>query len=72
MTFSFGVRVTGNDEFGCLTAAQIEHHLRRKLEPRHHEGRVNAAFEAIARVGIDPELAPGLGDIEFVPQRGLD
>ena len=65
-------RIAGNDDLGRLAAAQIEHHLRRQLEPGQHEIRIDAALEAIARVGIDAELAPGLRDVDLVPQRRLD
>ena len=44
----------------------------RQLQPRHHEVRIDAALEAIARVRIDAELAPGLRDVERRPQRRLD
>ena len=35
---------------GRRSAAEIEHHLGRELEPRQHESRVDAALEAIARI----------------------
>ena len=53
-------------------AAEVEHHLGRELEPRHHEVRIDAALEAIARVRIDAELAAGLRDVERLPQRRFD
>ncbi len=46
--------------------------LRRELEARQQEGRIDAALEAIARVRIDAELAAGLRDVERLPQRRLD
>ena len=36
------------------------------------EGRIDAAFETIARVGHDSEFAAGPGDIGRVPQSGFD
>ena len=45
---------------------------RRKLEAGQHEGRIDAALEAVARIGIDAELAAGLGDGERLPQRRFD
>ena len=42
------------------------------LEPRHHEGGIDAALEAIARIRIDAELAAGLRDVDLVPQRRFD
>ena len=65
-------RIAGDHDLRRRAAAEIEHHLRRQLEARQHEGRIDAALEAIARVGIDGELAPGLRDVELVPQRRLD
>ena len=44
----------------------------RELEARQHEGRIDAALEAIARIGIDAELAAGLRDVERIPQRRFD
>ena len=67
-----GRRVAGDDDLGGLAAAQIEHHLGRQLEAGQHEIRIDAALEAVARVGIDAELAAGLRDVELVPQRRLD
>ena len=55
-----------------LAAAEVEHHAGRELEARQHEGRIDAALEAIARIGIDAELAAGLRDVERLPQRRLD
>ena len=53
-------------------AAQIEHHLRREFEARHHEIRIDAALEAVARIRIDAELAAGLRDVDRLPERGFD
>ena len=55
-----------------LPAANVEDHLRRQLEPGQAEGGVDTAFEAIACVAVDAELAAGLGDIERVPKRQFD
>ena len=46
--------------------------MRRQFEARHHEGRIDAALKAIAGIGIDAELAAGLGDIHRHPQRRFD
>src|SRR6185437_13900152 len=46
------------------TAAELHHHARRHLQPRHHEGSIDAALEAVARIRIDAELAAGLGDVD--------
>jgi hypothetical protein len=40
---SFGL--AGNGDFGGRAAAQLDHHLRGELEPRHHEIRIDAALE---------------------------
>ena len=64
--------LAGDDDLGRRAAAELDHHLRREFEPRQHEGRIDAALEAIARVGVDAELAAGLRDVERLPQRRLD
>ena len=56
----------------CRAAAQFQHQPGRHFQSRHHEGRIDAALEAIARIGIDAELAAGLGDVDLVPQRRFD
>ena len=68
----FRCRIASNDDLGWLASAQVEHHLRCKIQTRQHEGWVDTTFEAIARVRIDSELSSGLGNIEFVPQRRFD
>ena len=72
MMRSSAQRLAGDDDFRRLAAAQFEHQLGRELEARQHEGRIDAALEAIARIGIDAELAAGLRDVDRVPQRGFD
>ena len=66
------VRAPRNDCLRRPAAAQIEHHFCRQLEPGKHESRIDTALEPVAGVGIDAELAAGLGDIDLVPQRQLD
>ncbi len=58
--------------FRRRAAAYFHHQPGGHLKPRHHEGRVDAALEAIARVRIDAELAAGLRDVDLVPQRRFD
>ena len=53
-------------------AADLHHQARCQLQPRHHEGRIDAALETIAGVRIDAELAAGVGDVDLVPQRRFD
>src|SRR5712671_4692823 len=55
-------------DFRWRAAAKVDHHPGRQLEAGDHEGRVDAALEAIARVRIDAELAAGLRDVGLVPQ----
>ena len=64
--------VADDDVFRRRAAAQFHHQLGRELQPRHHEGRIDAALEAIARIRIDAELAAGLRDVDLVPQRRFD
>ena len=64
--------LAGDGDLGRRAAAEVEHHLRRELEARQHEVRIDAALEAIARVGVDAELAAGLRDVDRLPQRRLD
>ena len=45
---------------------------RRELGAGNAELRIDAALEAIARVGDDAELAAGLRDVGRVPQRAFD
>ena len=46
--------------------------VRRQFRAGHAEIGIDAALEAIARVGDDAELAAGLRDVQGVPQRALD
>ena len=65
-------RAAGDGDLRRRAAAEIEHHLRRQLQPGQHEGRIDAALEAVAGIGIDAELAAGLGNVDRIPQRRLD
>ena len=62
----------GEHHLAGVAAAQLQHQLRRQLEARQHEGRIDAALEAIAGVGDDAELAAGLGGVDRIPERRLD
>ena len=64
--------IADDDVLRRRAAAQFHHQSGREFEPRHHEGRIDAALEAIARIRIDAELAAGLGNIDLVPQRRFD
>ena len=64
--------IADDDIFRRRAAAQLHHQPGRHLQPRHHEGRIDAALETIARVRIDAELAAGLRDVDLVPQRRFD
>ena len=72
MTLLRRLGLAGDDDLRRRAAAQVEHHLGGELEARQHEVRIDAALEAIARVGVDAELAAGLRDVERLPQRRLD
>ncbi len=50
-----------------LAAAEIEDHLGGQFDGGGVERRVDAALEAVARVGVDLERAAGLGDLDRVP-----
>ena len=64
--------VTDDDILRRRAAAELHDELGRELQPRHHEGRIDAALEPVARVRIDAELAAGLRDVDLVPQRRFD
>ena len=64
--------IADDDVLRRRAAAELEHQLGRHLQARHHEGRIDAALEAVARIRIDAELAAGLGDVDLVPQRRFD
>ena len=64
--------LAGDGDLRRRAAAELDHHLRGELQARQHEIRIDAALEAVARVGVDAELAPGLRDVERLPQRRLD
>src|SRR6202012_3727631 len=53
----FWAWIAGDHDLGRRTTAQIEHHLCRQLQARQHEIRIDAALEAITRVGVYAELA---------------
>ena len=55
-----------------LTAAEIKDHLGGKVQTGQGEGRVNAAFKTVARVGIDFQRAPGGGNGDRVPIGGFE
>ena len=59
-------------QLGRLAAADFHHQPRRQPRAGNGEGRINAPFEAIARVGDDAEAPAGAGDVEGVPQGALD
>ena len=65
-------RVARHDHARRLAAADLEHELRRKVAAGDAEGGIDAALEAVARVGDDAEPAAGLGDIGGIPQRAFD
>ena len=64
--------LAGEEDLAGRAAAELHDHVRGEIEARHVEGRVDAALVAIACIGVDAELAPGLGDVERLPQGQLD
>ena len=64
--------LAGEEDLAWASATEIHDHLGGEFETRHVEGRVDAALVAVAGVGVDAELAAGLGDVERFPQRRLD
>ena len=52
-------RPARHHELGGLAAAEIEDHARGELGAGGREGRIDAALEAVARIGADAELAAG-------------
>ena len=67
MTRSGACGAAGDDDLRRRAAAKVEHHAGRQFEARQHEGRIDAALEAVAGVGIDAELAAGLRDVASAP-----
>ena len=65
-------RVARDDEPRGLAAAEVEDEFGREFAAWDAEVGIDAALETVARIGDDPELAAGLGDIGGVPQRALD
>ncbi len=57
---------------GSFAAAQVHHHPRGEFEAGHAEVGVDAALEPVAGVGVDAQLAAGLGDVEGIPECGFD
>ncbi len=51
-------RRAGHHDVRRLAAAKVEDHPGREFEPRQHEVRIDATFEAIARVRHDAERPP--------------
>jgi len=64
--------IARHHDLGGLAAAEVEYHLGRQFKARQHEVRIDTTLETIAGVGIDAEFAPGLRDVELVPQRRFD
>ena len=54
--------------FARLAAAQVDHQLGGHVETRQREGRIDAALEAVTRIGDDAELAAGLRDVQRIPE----
>ncbi len=61
-----------DDDLGGLAATEIDDQLRREFEAGNGEGRIDTAFEAMARIGMDRQATAGLRDVERIPERALD
>ena len=55
-----------------LAAADLHDQPRRELRAGDGEGRIDAALEAIARVGDDAQTPARAGDVEGIPQGAFD
>ena len=73
MTRSVSGTCAGDDELARLRRRRWSiTMLGGEIEAAEAERRIDAALEAIARVGDDAELAAGLRDVQRVPERGFD
>ena len=61
-----------HDGLRRLAAAQIEDHGGGDLDAVGHEGRIDAALEAVAGIGLDAELAAGRGGAQRIEKRSLE
>ena len=57
---------------GGGATAEFQHQFGGALQARDHVFRIDAAFEAITRIGDDAERAAGAGDVHRIPQRRFD
>ncbi len=62
----------GNDGVAGLAAAEFEDHLRGELEAQHLRFGIDAALEAVARVGVDAGLAAGRGGAQRIEKGAFD
>ncbi len=62
----------GDLDLGGLAAAEVEDHPGRELDPRRGEGRVDAALETVAGVGVDLQAAAGARRADRIEVGGLD
>ena len=58
-------------EIRSLAAAQIQNHLRRQIQPRQRERRIDSALKAIARVRVDLQRPAGGGNGDRIPERAF-
>ena len=61
-----------HDGLRRLAAAQIEDHGGGDLDAVGHEGRIDAALEAVAGIGLDLQLASGGGGAQRIEERRLE
>ena len=65
-------RMAGDDHLRGLAAAQLYDERRRQIAAGNIEGRIDAALEAVARIGRNAEATAGVGDVVGIPERGFD
>ncbi|GJE72844.1 hypothetical protein CHKEEEPN_4405 [Methylorubrum podarium] len=64
--------LAGDADVARGAAAQVDHEAGGEVEARQGEGRIDAALEAVARIGDEAEPPPGAGDVARIPEGRLD
>ena len=67
----FSRHLSGQDDLACLTAADGHHHAGGKIEARKRKRGIDAALEAIARIGDDAELAARIARCSADPRERI-
>ena len=61
-----------DDQIGRLAARMINDHPHRMFQPIRRERGVNAAFETVARVGMNFQRTPRISNLDWVPIGAFD